>query len=321
MPSTVVRPVDAKNPDPQVLRHASDVILSGGLVVIPTETVYGLGANALDAAAVAKVFAAKGRPANNPLIVHVAHTPDVWSLAEWSEPAQRLASEFWPGPLTLVLPKKSIIPDIVTGGGPTVAVRCPAHPVARGVILAAGVPIAAPSANRSGELSPTCAEHVLKSLIGRVELILDAGPCSAGLESTVVDVTQWRVLRPGPITADQLSVLFGPLQIMTPVPSSLSGPLPSPGLLSRHYAPRTALELVESEPEAEFLANLYQTAGLTVARWRAEGPPDAVATHLYADFHELDAGQFDRIIAVLPPAEPAWHAIRDRLIRAAAHED
>ena len=187
---TVVLKVDSHSPDAAAIRRAAAVIRAGGLVAFPTETVYGLGANGLDAAAVARIFEAKGRPATNPVILHVSDASEVLNVAaDWPETAAQLAAAFWPGPLTLVVPKADRVPSIVTAGGPTVAVRCPNHRVALALIREAGVPIAAPSANRSTELSPTRAEHVLKSLNGRIDLLLDGGPCSGGIESTVVDAT------------------------------------------------------------------------------------------------------------------------------------
>src|SRR5438874_1626045 len=181
--STRVLTVDPVDPRPATLAEAAEVLRRGGLVAFPTETVYGLGANALDAAAVRRVFAAKGRPPNNPLIVHVADAADVPAVAAaWPDVAERLATHFWPGPLTLVLPRGSALPDEVTVGGPTVAVRVPAHPVALALLRAAGVPVAAPSANRSGHLSPTSAAHVIKGLQDRIDLILDGGPTDGGLE-------------------------------------------------------------------------------------------------------------------------------------------
>ncbi len=200
---TIVLHVRADSPDVESIDYATSVLRSGGLVAFPTETVYGLGANALDAAAVARIFAVKGRPANNPVIVHVAAVDDVAAVAtEWPEVAAHLAARFWPGPLTLVLPRRSEVPDIVTAGGPTVAVRLPAHPVAQAVIRAAETPLAAPSANRSTHLSPTQAAHVLQELEGQIDLVLDAGPTPGGLESTVLDLTSTppRLLRPGLIT-------------------------------------------------------------------------------------------------------------------------
>lgn len=299
---------------------AADALRSGKLVAFPTETVYGLGANALDAAAVARIFEAKGRPTTNPLIVHVADAAEVLAVAAEVPPlAAKLFAAFWPGPLTLVLPKAPGVPDLVTAGGPTVAVRCPNHPLARELLRAAGVPVAAPSANRSGELSPTTADHVLVSLDGRIEFVLDGGPCPGGLESTVLDVTGPvpRLLRPGLVSLDQLRAVIGDVLIG---PNPDSGPARSPGLLTKHYAPRTALECAATDTEREFLANLYETAGLTVARYSPPDSPVAAAARLYADLHALDATAPDRILVTLPPDAPEWQAVRDRLLRASAEE-
>jgi L-threonylcarbamoyladenylate synthase len=300
MPTPVLA-IDPAHPDPAAIRRAADVIRAGGLVAFPTETVYGLGANALDAKAVGRIFAAKGRPAHNPLIVHVADEDQARRVADgWPEAAEKLADAFWPGPLTLVLPRSVAVSERVTAGGVTVAVRCPVHPVARSLILAAGVPIAAPSANHSGELSPTRAEHVT---VEGVDLILDGGPCSGGIESTVVDVTRptVRLLRPGPITVARLEAVVGRMEI---APRAGTGPLPSPGMLARHYAPRTRLELAETEDEADTLARVYETAGLRVARWKPTGSPEEVAARLYADLHALDAAGYDRIVAARRPRRP-----------------
>src|SRR5262249_34135404 len=182
---TILCAVDPHSPNAEAITGAARLLRAGGLVAFPTETVYGLGANALDASAVARIFAAKGRPANNPLIVHVAEADEARQVAaDWPEAAARLAERFWPGPLTLVLPKRAIVPDAVTANGPTLAVRVPAHPVAQALLRAAGVPVAAPSANRSTELSPTRAEHVLRGLDGRIDVLLDGGPTAGGIEST-----------------------------------------------------------------------------------------------------------------------------------------
>ncbi len=304
--------------DANAIRCAAELLRSGRLVAFPTETVYGLGANALDPDAVARIFAAKGRPATNPLIVHVADAAQVSAVvAEWPDRARQLAAAFWPGPLTIVVPKGAAVPAVVTGGGPTVAVRCPAHPVAAQLLREVALPLAAPSANRSGELSPTTAAHVAATLSGRIDLILDGGPCSGGLESTVVDATGpvVRLLRPGLVSAAQLEAIVGPL---TTASGPSTGALPSPGLLTRHYAPRTKLECVDSVAEADFLANVYETAGLHVVRWNPTGSPAEVAARLYAELHALDAAGYDRIVAALPPDADEWRAVRDRLTRAAA---
>lgn len=313
----VVHPVS-----PETLSEAAERLRAGELVAFPTETVYGLGANARDPVAVARIFATKGRPATNPVIVHVADFAAARAVvAEWPETAEVLARAFWPGPLTMVLPKHPDIPAIVTAGGPTVAVRCPAHPVAQELIRLAGVPIAAPSANGSGELSPTTAAHVVRSLGAHAVWVLDGGPCSGGVESTVVAITPEgvRLLRPGLIPESQLQAVLKTLTVAEPGINPTQ-PLPAPGMLTRHYAPRTALEIAEDETEAAFLANLYITAGLKVARWQPTGSPAEVATRLYAELHALDDGGFDRIIATLPPHHGDWRAIRDRLTRAASED-
>lgn len=307
-------------PEADSIREAADVLRGGGLVAFPTETVYGLGANALDTQAVGRVFAAKGRPAANPLIVHVADRAQAAELTpDWTPAADKLASAFWPGPLTLVVTKRPTIPSAVSADGPTVAVRVPAHPVALALLRAAGVPVAAPSANRSGELSPTTADHVRSSLGDRFDVLLDGGACPGGLESTVVDVSgpTVRLLRPGLISVAQLESVVGPVVVGVSVASSA---LPSPGMLTKHYSPRTAIEVAETQQEADFLVNLYETAGLRVARYAPPSDPAAAAAHLYADLHALDAGGFDRIIATLPADADEWRAVRDRLTRAAAEE-
>ena len=302
--------------------RAAASIRAGGLVAFPTETVYGLGANALDPVAVAKIFAAKGRPATNPLIVHVANADQIPPLVvSWPIAARELAERFWPGPLTIVVRKSALVPYIVTGSGPTVALRCPNHPVALALLNAAGVPIAAPSANRSGELSPTTAEHVRNSLNGRYDILLDGGPCPGGLESTVVEVADAgvRLLRPGLIDLAELETAVGTVE-SEPIASAPNSPAPSPGLLAKHYAPRTALECAATPTDADFLVNLYKTAGLKVARYICGDSPVEAARVLYADLHALDTGGFDRIIALLPPGTEAWRAVRDRLTRAGAEE-
>jgi L-threonylcarbamoyladenylate synthase len=326
---TAVLRVDAANPEAEAIRRAAAVIRAGGLVAFPTETVYGLGASALDAAAVARIFEAKGRPATNPVIVHVLDASEVRNVAtKWPATASNLAGRFWPGPLTLVLPKADGVPAIVTAGGPTVAVRCPAHPVARALIREAGVPVAAPSANRSTELSPTRAEHVLKGLNGRIEMLLDGGPCSGGIESTVVDVTGEvpRVLRPGLITVPMLESVCGPVE----VGAKGEGASRSPGQMAKHYSPRTPLVLAQSDEEALAMADQLCREELSWG-WLALGDPvteygvirmplepEEYAAQLYTELHAFDQADIDRIVVTLPPDTPEWAAIRDRLTRAAA---
>ncbi len=327
---TSVLPVDPLLPDPDSIARAAEVLRQGGLVAFPTETVYGLGAHALDAAAVQRIFIAKGRPASNPVIIHIAELDQVHALASsWPETAARLAERFWPGPLTLVLPRRDAVPDVVTAGGPTVAIRLPAHPVALALLRASGIPIAAPSANRSMELSPTLAWHVLRGLDGLIDLVLDGGPTVGGLESTVIDVSvsPVRLLRPGLVTPAEIEAIVGPIEhVVKPVSGEIAA---SPGMLARHYAPRTPLDLVEGRND-EYVHGLVR-AGLRIV-WltREEGQeisdarivrmpadPGRYAAALYATLHALDEEGFDRIIVEAPPEEGAWLAIRDRLRRAA----
>jgi L-threonylcarbamoyladenylate synthase len=334
---TVVIAVDPAAPSGEALAEAARVLRAGGLVAFPTETVYGLGANALDASAVARIFEAKGRPANNPLIVHISDINQAQQVAaEWPETAARLAERFWPGPLTLVLTKRDTVPDIVTAQGTTVAVRMPAHPVAHVLLREAGLPIAAPSANRSTELSPTRAEHVLRGLEGRIELLLDGGPTTGGIESTVLDLTTTppRLLRPGLIGVTELEAVIGSLACFPSLQSEATQVLPSPGMMPRHYAPRTPLECVEGGKEQERLSLLVsEKRRVGWVAFAAPGeviipshvllrvlPSDAAgyAAQLYAVLHELDDASLDRIIVTLPPDTEDWLAVRDRLRRAAA---
>ena len=300
--------------DAVAIARAAAVLRAGGLVAFPTETVYGLGANALDPAAVARIFAAKGRPATNPVIVHVADPDGVHAVAaDWPDVARRLADRFWPGPLTLVVPKRPDVPDAVTAGGPTVAVRCPAHPVARALIREAGVPVAAPSANRSTALSPTRAEHVVMGLAGRIDVVLDGGPCPGGIESTVVDATGpfVRLLRPGLVTVPMLEAVVGRVDV-GPADDAVAR---SPGQMARHYSPRTPVTLVDG-PDA--VAGLrVATVGFENADRLMPRTPAGYAAELYAVLHELDAGGYDRLVVELPPDTPEWAGVRDRLRRAA----
>lgn len=328
--------LDPKNPDPEAIAHAAERLRQGDLVAFPTETVYGLGANALDAEAVAQIFAAKGRPARNPLIVHVADVAAAREVVgEWPDAAVRLAAAFWPGPLTLVLPRRASIPDIVTGGGQTVGIRVPAHPVALALLRAAGAPIAAPSANRSLQLSPTCAAHVAQSLGGRIPLILDGGATSGGLESTVLSLCgdTPQLLRPGLLSPARIEAVIGPIQRSANLPSQADvGPLPAPGMLSRHYAPHAPLELMNDTPAALARMHRLRLQGKRIGRLTFDPTyptlpglvillmsrdPTLYAGRLYAALHELDAAGVDAIFVDAPPAEEAWLAVRDRLQRAA----
>jgi L-threonylcarbamoyladenylate synthase len=329
--NTDVVAVDALRPDADALNRAATVLRRGGLVAFPTETVYGLGANALDETAAARIFAAKGRPPGNPLIVHVSSIEQARELcASWPEIAERLAARFWPGSLTLVVPKSAAVPDVVTAGGPTVAVRCPSHAVARGLIEAANLPIAAPSANVSTRVSPTRAEHVLRGLSGRIDLLLDGGPTPGGLESTVLDVTTAppRLLRPGLVSRRDIEALIGPIELGGNSSSVL--PARSPGTLARHYAPSVPFECVGgSWQRVEELCLAGRRVGwLTIGPAPRDGlsglfavemPPDPAGygSQLYAALHSLEAIGLDLIVAELPPNDEAWLAVRDRLRRAA----
>ena len=303
--------------DPSAIAEAVRVLREGGLVAIPTETVYGLAAHALDPAAVARIFAAKGRPATNPLIVHVATIEQARALSSaWPATADAIAARFWPGPVTVVVPRAAHVPDIVTAGGPTIAIRIPAHPVAL-AILRSGLPLAAPSANPSNGISPTTARHVLEGLGDRVDVILDGGPTTAGIESTVVHLGEDppRLLRPGIVTPGELEEIIGPLA-RAPAHDSV---LPSPGMMERHYAPRAALE-VHDDP----VARAAELVGVRVATIAFHAPADVVlprdarayAARLYAALHELDRGGIERIVVATPPGGDEWLGVRDRLTRA-----
>ncbi len=308
----------------------------GELVAIPTETVYGLAAHALDADAVARVFAAKARPAWNPLIVHVPDEASARSLcAEWPDVAAHLARAFWPGPLTLVLRKAAHVPDIVTAGGPTVAVRVPAHPVALALLAAAGFPIAAPSANRFTQLSPTTAQHVVDALGEHAPMILDGGPCAVGIESTVLDLTvdPPMVLRPGHLSRDELARTLGREVRVRLANVTTAEAHRSPGLSERHYAPRADVWLVDpSEREqvqrsvddlpagSEHRVGLLSIGhGLTLEgvqhRRTLPDAPAAYAQALYAALHTLDAVGCTLIVVERPPQTAAWEAVNDRLRR------
>lgn len=310
-------------------RRALGVLEAGGLVAFPTETVYGLGADGLAASAVGRIYAAKGRPSTNPLILHVSGLAMARAVVRRFPPeALALAEAFWPGPLTLVLPKHARVPDAVTAGGDTVALRMPAHPVALALIRSFGRPLAAPSANRSEHVSPTTAAHVADDLGDAVDLILDGGPCERGLESTVLDLNgaEPRVLRPGPLPPGVLARVLGRAPLVGT--SSRQGVASSPGLSPRHYAPGVPVVLT-SEPEAELaresgpqgwlrLGDLPAAPPAGVVCRALSGHPDLAARGLYAALRELEALPLVRIVADLPPDSGPWLALRDRLTRAAA---
>jgi L-threonylcarbamoyladenylate synthase len=288
---------------PRDIAHAAELLRAGKLVAIPTETVYGLAANALDETAVRRIFDVKGRPFSSPLIVHVADLAMARDLAlEWPLRAEALAARFWPGPLTIVVPGSKKIPRIVTAGLPSVALRMPAHPLALAVIKAAQVPVAAPSANRFTQLSPTTAQHVRDALSDAVDFVLDGGPCSIGIESTVVSLTGPvpRILRPGMISRTQIEEVAGPVEV--------GGGAESPGQHPKHYSPRTRVVIGESPRE-----------GRGVRLDSATMPNDAAAyaEQFYRTLHDLDPRGYDWIAIELPPDTPEWAGIRDRIIRAA----
>lgn len=290
------------------IERAAGLIRAGRLVAFPTETVYGLGANALDADAVARIFAAKERPSTSPVIVHVDSVEMARGLAaDWPETAEILAQRYWPGPLTLVVPKSAAIPDIVTAGLPTVGLRMPAHPLALQLIHAAGVPIAAPSANRFTELSPTLAEHVTKSL---ADLVLDGGPAKVGIESTVLSLSgSPELLRPGVIPLPEIEALIGPVRVAGAIPE---GAHPAPGMHARHYRPATPLYLLGCRDETPAGRGVWLRVGREMP-----ADPRAYAAILYEKLHDLDGRGLDWIAVEPPPETPEWAGVRDRLRRAA----
>jgi L-threonylcarbamoyladenylate synthase len=319
------------------ISRAADILRAGGLVAFPTETVYGLGAHALDAIAAHSIFTAKGRPADDPLIVHVLDVADLDDLAILSSRARGLARKLMPGPLTLVLPRRSLVPDVVTAGLDTVAVRVPSHPVARALLEAADLPIAAPSANLFGRPSPTRAEHVLDDLGGRIDAILDGGPTPLGVESTIVDLSTDgpRLLRPGGMPAERIEAVLG----VTLLPPETDAVPRAPGMLPTHYAPRTPLVLIAGPPEAARARLATELAVATgrvgvlaldedlplipdavasamVGSWHA---PDAVAARLYDALRALDRLGLDSLFArdLANPATGLGRALADRLRRAA----
>lgn len=334
-----------QNPSLELIRQASAVIQRRGLVAFPTETVYGLGANALDEEAVAKIFHAKGRPSNDPLIVHVASVEDMKLVAAEIPPVvSTLAAHFCPGPLTFVLPKLSQVPASVTSGLETVAVRVPAHPVALALIRESGVPIAAPSANRFGHTSPTSAAHVMDDLNGRIDMILDGGSTSVGVESTVLDVTYTppMILRPGGVAREAIEKIIGKVTLRNNRPDSDDEAQVSPGLLGKHYTPNAELILCKGE-KAEALEKLLdlakqaQTEGRSVGLLLAEddlhifnslsckayplgvsADLESIARNLYAGMRALDDEKASLILTRDFGAHGLGLAIHDRLLRAAS---
>lgn len=338
--------VDPQHPDPQAIQQAAQVIRQGGLVAFPTETVYGLGADALNPRAVEGIFRAKGRPFYDPIIVHVADLEGLARVVRTLPPVvEELARRWMPGPLTLVLPKADTVPDVVTAGRPTVAVRMPAHPVALALIREARCPIAAPSANRFGHTSPTQAQHVLDDLGERIDLVLDAGPTPVGVESTVLDLTQEPpvILRPGGVAREELEEVLGPLEVHTR--PAAQDQVRAPGMLARHYAPESSSLWLLQGPRKQVLQRLPEllhalkqrgwrvglllpqedvdqlaltsTPQVTVLSLGPEARPEEMARQLFHGLRQLEAQGVDIILAREVSTRGLGLAVQDRLRRAA----
>lgn len=336
--NTLCIPADARS-----IAQAAALIKEGKLVGFPTETVYGLGADALNARAVLDIFAAKGRPADNPLIVHIARMEEMAPLCHINTMAERLADAFWPGPLTMILPKREIVPSAVTAGLDSVAIRMPAHPVARALIAESGCPIAAPSGNRSGRPSPTLAAHMLEDMDGRIPLILDGGPCDVGVESTVVSLTGdiATVLRPGGITPEMLAAVLGEVRVADSVMRPLRDgeAAPSPGMKHKHYAPKARMTLYEGEAQAvaerirtEYDALPADEKGLILAAtahvplYGARAVADlgadewAAAHQIFAVLRQADADGVTRVLSESYPQSGVGLAVMNRMARAAGFD-
>ena len=334
---TLLLPSTAEN----TAELAAGIIKDGGLVAIPTETVYGLAANGLDPEAVAKIFVAKGRPQDNPLILHVADKSQMDMLCHSiPESAYRLADAFWPGPLTLVLPAREIVPACTTAGLPTVAVRCPDSAITRQIIRLAGVPVAAPSANISGKPSTTTAQHVLHDHDGHIEAIVDGGPCRVGVESTIVDLSEDRprLLRPGGITPEQLLEVLGDLVIDKAVTAQIDkdAVVKAPGMKYRHYAPQCQVLIVSGSREAaaRYIRNHYQIgdrvlcfqeelelyAGCQPLAYGSEADVSTLSAGLFSALRELDDPSVRRVYARCPVGGGVAYAVQNRLKKAAAFQ-
>jgi L-threonylcarbamoyladenylate synthase len=302
------------------LLRAAALIRAGELVAFPTETVYGLGANALDVSAVGKIYAAKGRPSGSPLIVHIDSIAMARGLVrEWPEKAEMLARKFWPGPLTLVLPKQPHVSDRLTAGLETVGIRVPSNSIALALIREAGVPIAAPSANRFTELSPTTAQHVREALGDRVSMVLDGGLTTVGIESTVLSLADpdTILLRPGMVSQAEIEAIVGPVRVSNKQEAEAHR---APGMHPRHYSPRTPLILVDNGrlPSGRGAYLWFHHPVDTARSMKMPDDPRVYASMLYEKLHEADAEHLDWIAVETPPQDPSWSAIRDRLDRAAA---
>lgn len=339
--------IDADDPNKEDMREAAEIIRSGGLVAFPTETVYGLGANALDPEASKRIYAAKGRPSDNPLIVHISRFEELLSIAKEVPPqAKKLADAFWPGPLTMIVWKNEKVPYETTGGMDTVAIRMPNHPVALALIDESGCMIAAPSANTSGKPSPTEAGHVALDLDGKIPMILDGGPVGIGIESTIIDLTEKvpMILRPGYITKEMLEEVLGEEVRIDPgiIAADSTKKPKAPGMKYKHYAPKADLVLVEGEQEAvvakiNALVREKQAAGLKVGvvatdeteslyqadyvvTIGARSDEDAIARHLYKILREFDDWNVDAIYSESFSTPRIGQAIMNRLMKAAGHQ-
>ncbi len=330
--------IDRDNPQQQLVDLAGSLLAQGSLVAIPTETVYGLAANALDEQAVCAIFAAKGRPQDNPLIVHIADMDDLAPLvANLPSQAKMLAEAFWPGPLTIILPRAKSVPDVVSAGLDTVAVRMPSHPVARAIIRAAGVPLAAPSANRSGSPSPTTAEHVMQDMDGIIPLVVNGGACGVGVESTVLSLADGTpvILRPGVITKEQLEGVIGAVDVDSGVLARVSDAVKasSPGMKYKHYAPRAKVYMVEGESERfcnyvntklDAIALCFEEDNpkLTIdyVNYGAQDDSYSQARSLFDALRELDRRGATIVYARAPKKTGVGLAVYNRLLRAAGFD-
>ena len=322
----------------KAVRQAAGLLRAGEVIALPTETVYGLAANALDSRAVSKIFKVKGRPANNPIIVHVASVEMAKRcVVNWPVSAEKLAKAFWPGPLTIVLPCANEIPNMVTAGGTTVGIRWPSHPFIQAVIRQCGFPLAAPSANLSGRVSPTNAGHVRKQLGGKIFLIVDGGQSQVGIESTVLDLTVSppQILRPGMIRVESLMAVVGKVHSLKSKAQSPKSALRSPGLLKKHYAPKAKLVVFSWQNDVDLklqlatrhlslvTCHIIAHTHIPSAEWFARvsvipHDAEAFARTIYAELHRCDEMGVKIIVVEAPPAAPEWSGVADRLRRAAA---
>ena len=319
------------------IQKAVSVLRSGGLVAFPTETVYGLGADGLNPEAIARIYEAKGRPSTNPLILHVADIEAAERLVcDWPDIAQELADKFWPGPLTIILPASKLVPDIVRAGNPTVALRSPNHPIALELLRAFNGPLAAPSANKTTETSPTKPEHVLNSMGGRIDVILDGGRTSSGIESTIINLAETppRLLRPGPISPMELEAVTGAMTRFDGAVSAYSVKT-APGMSQRHYAPKARLtihkpaeligvQIAVQQNNSQKIVAVLLGDGLELPsnfdHRRLPADPQGVSARLYAILHDLDSQGYQRVLFQEPPQTDEWLAVRDRLMRASSKD-